>query len=195
VFVAYILEGHFANAESVNCDLSGQATKDVHLILVTQNPKNANLHAVDLECSSVTAEVNPHFRPVELELLGRLTGQPAAEKFVKAQHRLADDNLQRPMRFTGQLMFDALHKPCGSNGGGPPDRGSSWEIHPVFSIDVCHNATSLNTCKFDDESRWKPLHSRAANGRTGLLRVDRRGRLPVAFDVCLGNARTGQRIR
>lgn len=158
VFVAYILEGHFAGAESVNCDLSGQAAKDIHLILVTQNPKTANLHDSALECSSVTAEVSPHFRPVEWEFLGKLTGKPAAEKFVKAQHRLADDDLQRPMRFTGQLMFDALHKPCGPAGGGHPDRRSSWEIHPVFAIDVCDKA-SLTSCKFDDGPRWKPLHT------------------------------------
>jgi hypothetical protein len=87
---------------------------------------------------------------------------------VKAQQKLADDNLQRPMRFKAQLMFDASHSLCTSSGhatGGDPPRRAWWDLHPVYSIDVC-NATSLATCAADNEARWKPLREALAVSRS-----------------------------
>jgi hypothetical protein len=37
-----------------------------------------------------------------------------------------------------------------------PSRVSSWEIHPVYAIDVCKKK-SLNSCKADNDSVWTPL--------------------------------------
>ena len=62
-----------------------------------------------VECASVTAEIRPHHRPIDWDLLGRMTGTPAAQKLVKAQQKLADENLQRPLRIRGHLFFDASH--------------------------------------------------------------------------------------
>ena len=80
---------------------------------------------------------------------------PADDKLRGAQRKLADENLVRPIRIRGQLMFDASHGLCedGYRTSNNPARRSGWEIHPVYSIDVC-NATSLATCKIDDENRW-----------------------------------------
>ena len=60
-----------------------------------------------VECSSVTAEISPHHRPIDWDFLGRMTGTPAAQKLVKAQQKLVDEDLQRPLRIRGHLFFDA----------------------------------------------------------------------------------------
>jgi hypothetical protein len=54
-----------------------------------------------------------------------------------AKQRIADANLDRPLRITGQMMFDGSHRPC-ANGSGSPKRVSVWEIHPVYASDVCN---------------------------------------------------------
>jgi hypothetical protein len=55
-------------------------------------------------------------------------------------------------------MFDASHALCANEHRTPsnPARRAGWEIHPVYSIDVC-NATSLTTCRGDNEARRTPL--------------------------------------
>lgn len=86
------------------------------------------------------------------DLLGRMTGTPAAQKLVKAQQKLADEDLRRPLRIRGHLFFDASHRLC--NGTSPtqgnPPRRSGWQIHPVYSIDV-YEFTTLTTCRVDRE--------------------------------------------
>ena len=54
-------------------------------------------------------------------------------------------------RFTGQLFFDASHRPC-VNGKGSPKRSSLWEIHPVYALDICMD--SHNTCRVDHDEDW-----------------------------------------
>lgn len=157
-FVAYILEGHFGGAESVNCGESKRQNIDIHLALVTDRPRTLNLTNYDSECASVTAELSPHHRPLDWDILGRMTGTKTGRKLTGAQTKLDDEDLQRPIRLRGQLMFDASHGLCtnGHRTTGNPARRSGWEIHPVYSIDVC-NVTSLTTCKIDNEARWTPL--------------------------------------
>jgi hypothetical protein len=59
---------------------------------------------------------------------------------------------------TGQLFFDASHKPCESDTDTvSPKRISGWEIHPVYAIDVCIN-TTLASCPAGNESKWIALH-------------------------------------
>ena len=87
-------------------------------------------------CHSVTAEIIPHFRPTQWEQdeLRRVAGR------------------ELPVRIAGQLFFDASHFPCdGENphGGESLRRASLWEIHPVYSIDVC-KSTTLDDCRADD---------------------------------------------
>ena len=104
VFVVYLLEGHFGGAESVNCGRSQRQDIDIHLALVTERPSTLKLtNRGPIECSSVTAEISPHHRPIDWDLLGRMTGTPAAQKLVKGQQKLADEDLQRPLRIRGHL--------------------------------------------------------------------------------------------
>lgn len=159
-FVAYILEGHFGGGESANCEETVRQNVDIHLALVTERPSTLDLTNYDSECLSVTAEISSHHRPIDWELLGRMTSTATGKKLTGAQQKLGDEDLKRPVRIRGQLLFDASHSLCTSAGhrtSGNPARRSGWEIHPVYSIDVC-NATSITTCKADNEARWKPLH-------------------------------------
>ena len=62
------------------------------------------------------------------------------------------------LRIRGHLFFDASHglgKGNEPTSGNPPRR-SGWEIHPVYSIEVCDFKT-LATCRFDREDVWTPL--------------------------------------
>lgn len=84
--------------------------------------------------------------------MGRATWGPTS------WNRTALNKIHKPVRITGQLFFDASHLPCsgGIAGSGDPARCSNWEIHPVYAVDVCKNA-SLSACSFDNASVWVPL--------------------------------------
>jgi hypothetical protein len=96
--------------------------------------------------------------PINWEVLGRMTSTAMGKKLTGAQMKLGDENLQRPVRVRGQLMFDASHSLCanGHRTANNTARRSGWEIHPVYAIDVC-SATSLATCKASDATKWTPL--------------------------------------
>lgn len=108
---AYILEAHTADytstGESVNCNFGtssdsknpvekeeARVSNDIHIALVGSKDE-------ENECKSVTAEVIPHFRLQAWD--EDLFGSTLQGKLV---------------RLTGQLMFDASHKPC----TGPKDK-------------------------------------------------------------------------
>ena len=48
-------------------------------------------------------------------------------------------------------VFDAAHQPCNGtvHGSQDPARFTSWEIHPVYSVQVCKK-NSLDECPADD---------------------------------------------
>lgn len=158
--VGFLIKGKFSNigdGESVNCHFGGREENDVHLNIVRTkppaNPTTAQLQA--LECESVVAEISPHFRPELWEPLGRLV---KTSPNATAAKKIAALDLRRPMRFTGQMFFDASHRPCVN--GTPVEssrRLSAWEIHPVYAVDICIN-TSLSGCPRSDAGRWVPLH-------------------------------------
>jgi hypothetical protein len=132
-FVAFIIDAHHSNVrkgESVNCTRGGRENNDIHIVLAQS--KN-----VSDFCTSITAEMSPHFRPEDWDS-GVL------------------EELGRPVRLTGHLFFDGSHVPCRPGHRTNPARVSVWEIHPVYQVDVCRN-TSLSGCPFDDESKWVPL--------------------------------------
>ncbi|SRR6266545_68552 len=89
--------------------------------------KNADL------CRSIGAEIIPHFRP------------PLWVQIYYAEHY--EELKRHPLRLKGHLFFDASHHPCEDPNmtDRDPLRRSDWEIHPVYSIDVCSN-TSLSGC-------------------------------------------------
>src|SRR5262249_701850 len=110
---------------------------DIHVVLIDNSHRDSSP-----ECESVTAEISPHSRP---------------DKWDSHTLLLAEAH---PFRFTGQLIYDAAHRPCSGNPLKPapqaPKRISSWEIHPVYAIDVCKKK-SLASCKANDDSAWTPL--------------------------------------
>lgn len=130
--VAFVEKAHYsdvAKGESVNCNLTGESVNDIHVPLV--------MTAGQDECQSVTAEISPHFRPA-------------------AWTASAVNRSKNPLRFTGQLMFDAEHHPCATGKPENPKRQSVWEIHPVYAIDVCVNST-LDQCDPAVSKNWKAL--------------------------------------
>jgi len=151
-YTAYVFEAHAADTsggESVNCNQAGVPPNDIHIALV---------HAPTItdECETTTAEMSPHFRPTSWDAQ-RISSQLAAFIYDASQKKLvpnpaATHNL---VRVTGQLMFDAPHKPCtnGKRGGSDPARVSLWEVHPVYEMDVC-TKTNAGSCA---DSDWQPL--------------------------------------
>ncbi len=130
--VGFVEAAHYSDVsdgESVNCELKEDANNDIHIPIVPTA-------GVD-ECSSVTAEISPHYRP-EVWTASHVN-KPGV-----------------PMRFTGQLMFDAEHRPCHDGKAQGPKRTSVWEIHPVYAMDVC-TAAKLSECDGENEKMWVPL--------------------------------------
>jgi hypothetical protein len=131
--VAFLLDAHHSNVssgEAVNCKKGGKPNNDIHIALVATKGE-------DDMCTSLTAEMIPHYRPKEWEALDGA-------------------KIDRPVRVTGQLFFDASHSPCSGNKRPSPQRASIWEIHPVDAFDVC-KFKSLAACPANKESAWVPL--------------------------------------
>jgi hypothetical protein len=130
--VAYVDRARYSDVgkgESVNCNLSGDIDNDVHVPLLAKPGAN--------ECTSVTAEISPHYRP----------------------NAWTPENLNKqtmPVRITGQLLFDAEHKPCTKTKVEEPKRQSVWEIHPVYKVELC-TAKSASDCVAGNDSVWTAL--------------------------------------
>jgi hypothetical protein len=132
-YVAFIKDAHYsdvAKGEAVNCNIPGDATNDIHIILL-KDPS-------DDECLSTTAEMSPHYRPPDWT--------PQNLKSVSAGH---------PVRLQGHLFFDGSHTPCSGSSRPNPKRASLWEIHPVYSVDVC-TQTTIAACQSSD-AEWTQL--------------------------------------
>ncbi len=136
---AYVFEAHTADmestGESVNCNYgTGEKAKnqvseeeasssnDIHIALVDSRTDKD-------ECKSVTAEVIPHFRPA-------MWDEALFKKTLK----------RKLVRLTGQLMFDASHKPCTDGKKSSPARQSLWEVHPVYRVEQCSSDDGHGTC-------------------------------------------------
>jgi len=132
-YVGFILHSKYSDTgtgETCNCQNGGDEDNDIHISLAPT--KSATL------CASVVAEMSPHFRPDRWD-----TTDLEAVK-------------SHPVRITGQLFFDSVHAPCTKGHPASPPRVSLWEIHPVYSCDVCKH-TALADCPASDESVWEPL--------------------------------------
>jgi len=132
-YVGFIHHPRYSNrskGESVNCKRPRAENNDIHVDVVRRKS--------DPVCRSITVEIIPHFRPEQWEV----------DKLKMIEH---------PVRFTGQLFFDASHKPCKNDTEGPtPKRASVWEIHPVYAIDVC-KSRQLSRCSATDRTMWISL--------------------------------------
>jgi len=73
-------------------------------------------------------------------------------------HDVAGKGLR--VRVTGQQFFDGSHVPCknGAPQGSNPKRVSLWEIHPIYSFEVCPSGDCAH-------GGWQPLETFAA-GKT-----------------------------
>jgi hypothetical protein len=131
--VAVVIDARHSNlskGESVNCKKGGKETNDIHIELGKSTS--------DDPCTSVTAEISPHFRPSSWDEFDSY------------------DFKGRPVKMTGQIFFDASHSPCRPGKRASPARIAIWEIHPVYAIDVCNKKT-LTACKASDKSVWVPF--------------------------------------
>jgi hypothetical protein len=140
--VAWVKDAHLSDCgggEAVNCDTGGSAHNDVHIVLVDPTSGGRNQD----ECSSVTAEMSPHFRPIAWSQLDQ---------------KIPSNNV---IRVTGPLFFDNAHEPCAglttTKADAAPLRSSLWEIHPVYQFEVCAN-TDATKCDANsrDAALWKP---------------------------------------
>lgn len=120
------------NGESVNCNYLGCDYNDIHIEMTT-DPNDA------VHCNRISAEIIPHYRPSKWERFD----SPDYTNYLQTH----------PVRITGHLFFDGSHTPC-RNGQSQNDivRFSSWEIHPVYAIEVCRD-TQISAC-IQNESRW-----------------------------------------
>ena len=132
-YIAFIKGAHYSDVskgEAVNCNIPGNSTNDIHIVLMS-NPDDKD------ECDSTTAEMSPHYRPAEW----------------------TPDNLStltdHPVRIKGQLFYDGSHTPCTGHSRPNPKRVSLWEIHPVYSIEVCSGVT-VEECSTGN-AQWTPL--------------------------------------
>jgi hypothetical protein len=117
--------------ESVNCHDLTLEGNDIHIALVESAALVERFKRGDrrVECGSVTAEIIPHFRP---DVWNRFDSHPRTAPAVRG---LPVEGLH--VRITGQLFFDASHNPANC---AAPRRRSSWEIHPVYAIEVKYGA-------------------------------------------------------
>ncbi len=133
-YVAVIRNAHYSDVgqgEAVNCNIPGESTNDIHIVLMP-DPKDTD------ECHSTTAEISPHFRPPSWTP-SNLNG------------------LGKPVRIQGHLFYDGSHTPCKGSSRPNPKRASLWEIHPVYLLEVCH-MTDLDQCRNStNPADWVPL--------------------------------------
>ena len=145
-------DGRSARGEAVDCDNPELDWNDIHIALTP------DANASTDECTTVTAEISPHYRPAvwsrfhdgqmpEIEaLLPGLLKQRIVENQTSSSRPLR-------LRLTGPLFYDASHQPCIFRGGKvierhSPERRSVWEIHPIYRIEVYEQGRWL------DLDRW-----------------------------------------
>ncbi len=162
--VAFMDDPHAADlgaGEDVNCHKSDAADNDIHINLV-ETPAPAKALKSDSDavkeqkraarnaalCKAIVAEMIPHFRPDVFD-----------PKFLIAIARR-----KHPVRISVQLFFDASHRSC--DGPTPMDssvRGTLWEVHPIYSLDVCKHDT-LHECPAANAGVWVPLDEWVTSG-------------------------------
>jgi len=133
-------DGRPARGEAVDCDNPELDWNDIHIALSSSPNGKTD------ECSTVTAEISPHYRPAvwskfhdgqNLDIDALIPGL-LRNRVVQNRARGS-----RPLlvRLTGPLFYDASHVPCLLEGEKvvqrhQPERRSIWEIHPIYRIEV-----------------------------------------------------------
>jgi hypothetical protein len=133
-------QGVLSGGESVNCNQLGCSNNDIHIDISSKPRKQGESEEARLLDDGAVAEISPRHRPEAWDLFD----SPDYRAFFRAH----------PVMFTGQLFYDASHKPRLE-----PPRASVWEIHPVYAINVCLK-TSLPECRpqlVNDPAVWIPF--------------------------------------
>ena len=155
-FIGYIVEAKPGSSESVNCHCDKSDAIDVHIALAehllnlkvapagaSKQQRDAVNQSNDAKLcpTSFVAETIPHKRPTALELTAI---EPLRDK-------------KNIVKITGQLLFDASHRPCKGTkrGAEDPARMTVFEIHPVYDIAVC-NQNTMSKCK-SSSANWKSV--------------------------------------
>lgn len=150
-FEGFVFEARQECQETVNCGTAtpnADASHDIHISLLDHQPTTRTSDSKQQqdaeECTSIVAEMVPHHRPPEW------TACNVNELRAKGLR----------VRISGQRFFDGSHLTCigGAPQGLNPKRASLWEIHPIYTFDVCPNGD----CK---TGGWVPLKT-FANGKT-----------------------------
>lgn len=163
VLEAKVLDSHYSNTkynvygrnrngtvqrgsgESVNCKRGQESAEidrnDIHIVLAAPG--------VDRECLSVTAEISPHFRPASWRRFHNMSAESNTID-INREARGVDFSRFQMVRITGTLFYDASHEPCSPGRRASPARRSSWEIHPVYKLEVKVNGQWRS---FDDWAR------------------------------------------
>ncbi len=134
-YIAFVKDAHYSDVaagEAVNCNIPGNDSNDIHIVLM---PSTTDTD----ECHSTTAEMSPHYRPLGWT-------PDAIMKATAGGH---------PVRVQGHLFYDGSHTPCSGTSRPNPKRASLWEIHPVYSFEVC-SGTSIQECEASS-TEWTPL--------------------------------------
>jgi len=135
-------DGSTARGEAVNCDNPELDWNDIHIALSASTAR-----ATD-ECTTVTAEISPHYRPALWSRFhdGQNQGVEDLLPGLLKGHVLKQPKRGQPLmlRLTGPLFYDASHQPCVFSGDKiierhSPERRSIWEIHPIYRVQVFHN--------------------------------------------------------
>lgn len=143
---ANLIEAHHADVgtgESVNCGGLTEEENDIHIAF--------GAAADTKECTSVSGEISPHFRPASWTAIGDFEKFNPTTKLNVVNPVLASRLQAHPYRITGQLFFDASHTLCSCGTTCNPSRGSRWEIHPIYNIEVCKAGAA---CNADTDSDW-----------------------------------------
>jgi hypothetical protein len=149
-FVGYLADAHYSPAsssskgESVNCSKAEHEMADIHIALSAEpgKIKSKDPKRIEKFCRTISAEFIPHARPAIWD--------------TSTLNQVID--LERPVRVTGQLFFDASHEPChdGVPVGSDPRRIAGWEIHPIYTFEIC-KFTDMKKCDVTSTAAWQPM--------------------------------------
>lgn len=128
-FIGYIEEVKYSNVsdgEAVNCKKSGAVNNDIHIELIEKKTETE-------KCQRISAEISPHYRPISWTV----------ENLKEIEHQ------QLKIKLTGHFFFDASHGACPDSDSGY--RASSWEIHPVYRVEVYVNKKWIDLDEWVEE--------------------------------------------
>jgi hypothetical protein len=151
------LAGYIKRAHVHNCGPSGERQIGSDLVKCGLADGDIETSEIELvlqsleaspdadECESLTAKIIPHYRPA-------------------AWSRIDLATPQLPVRITGQAFYDDSNPSCQKLADGrwlrrgTLARRTSWEIHPVYAIDVCVAKNVADCHALDDANLWVPYH-------------------------------------